>query len=366
MSGILKKLEVQSRRILFRALAPGVSAGNVLSSLPDDESLNGILIIRQDRIGDMIMTLPLIRELRELYPDTRIGIVASESNRIILKYETGLDVIIYRKGPAGFISSLFEARNFSPDAAVDMHMHDSTTSFLYALSSGARWRLHIDRENRLPFNIRVKASQDGHIMDAFAGLLSGLGRKVETAGLNREIALSKEETGFAEDFWNRSGILPRVCAAVNISAGGENRRWEAGRYARVCSCILDLGLKPLILYAPADYEAACAIHRIEPSVLISPLTPSILHLAALIRGVTILVSPDTSVIHLAASCGIPVVGMYLPFDRSLPKWYPWDVKSEVLIASDHISLDSISPEMVSGAVRKLVSDTVYGVQYGDQ
>ncbi|MCD4702273.1 MAG: glycosyltransferase family 9 protein [Candidatus Aegiribacteria sp.] len=362
MSGILKKLEVLGRRIMFQVVAPGVSAGKVLSSVPADEYLNGILIIRQDRIGDMIMTLPLIRRLRELHPGTRIGILASESNRIILKYEKEFDVITYRKNPGGFISSLVEARNFSPDAAVDMHMHDSTTSFLYAFSSGARWRLHIDRENRLPFNIRVKAPQDGHIMYAFAGLLSGLGENVETVGLNREISLSKEETGFAEDFWSRSGTLPGDCAAVNISAGGENRRWGVDRYALVCSSILDMGLKPLILYSPPDIKEANAICRSEPGVLVSPLTPDILHLAALLQGVTILVSPDTSVIHLAASFGIPAVGMYLPFDPSLPKWYPWDVKSEVLMASDHISLDSVSPEMVSGAVRRLVSGTEYDVQ----
>ena len=347
--------------MLHQTLFSGISSEGVPKSVPDDDRPGRILLLRQDRIGDMIMTLPLIRRLRELYPGAGMGIVASESNRIILKYETGLDVITYRKDPGGFISSLVQARNFNPDAAVDMHMHDSTTSFIYALSSGARWRLHIDRENRLPFNVRVTAPQDGHIMDAFAGLLSGLGRKLETTGLKREVSLSKEETGFADDFWNRSAIHPGDCAAINISAGGENRRWGTDRYARVCSCIMDMGLKPLILYAPPDYEAACAIHRGEPGILISPVTPSILHLAALIRGVTILVSPDTSVIHLAASYGIPVVGMFLPFDPSLPKWYPWNVKSDVLMASDSVSLDSVSTDMVSGAVRRLVSDVVHGI-----
>lgn len=354
MSGMLKKLEVLSRKILFRALAPGVSSGNVPLSVPVGETVNSVLIMRQDRIGDMIMTLPLIRRIRDLYPGIKIGVVASESNSIILEHEDGLNVITYRKDPGGFISSLTEARHFSPDAAIDMHMHDSTTSFIYALASGARWKLHIDRENRLPFNIRVKAPQDGHIMEAFAGLLSGLGRRVEAKGLNREITLSREEISFAEDFWNRSNTSPGNCAAVNISAGGENRRWEASGYARVCSCIIDLGLKPLILYSPQDLSSAEAVCRIEPGVIVSPVTPSILHLAALIRGVSLLVSPDTSVIHLAASYGIPVVGMYLPFDPSLPKWYPWDVRNRILIASDEKSLDSIDPDAIADAVRELL------------
>ncbi|MEN8208484.1 MAG: glycosyltransferase family 9 protein [Candidatus Fermentibacteria bacterium] len=358
-AGYMKKLEILGRWILHQVLFSGVSA--VPGLVPDDDKLQRILLLRQDKIGDMIMTLPLIRRLMELYPDTGLAVLASESNSIILKYEAGLNVITYRKNPGGFISSLVEARNFNADAAVDMHMHDSTTSFIYALSCGARWRLHIDRDNRLPFNIRVCAPQDGHIMDAFAGLLSGLGRKIETAGLKREITLSREETVFAETFWNRSGLLPGDCAAVNISAGGENRRWGTDRYARVCSSILEMGLKPLILYSPPDRSAACAVQQSEPDVLISSVTPSILHLAALIRGVTILVSPDTSVIHLAASYGIPVVGMFLPSDPSLPRWYPWNVKSEVLTASDHISIDSVSPEMVSGAVRRLISDIVRDV-----
>lgn len=365
MSGTMKKLEVLGRRILFRALAPGVSSGNVFSSIPAYETINSILIMRQDRIGDMIMTLPLIRRIRNLYPGIRTGVVASESNRIILKYEKDLDVITYRKNPVGFISSLVETWNFSPDAAVDMHMHDSTTSFIYALSSGAGWKLHIDRENRLPFNVRVKAPQDGHIMDAFSGLLSGLGKLIETDSMQREITLSGEETDFAEDFWNRSAISPENCVAVNISAGGENRKWGVERYTRVCSRILELGLRPLILYSPHDSSSAEAVCRSEPGSLISPVTPSILHLAAIIRGVSVMVSPDTSVIHLAASYGIPVVGMYLPFDPSLPKWYPWDVKSEILMALDHSSLDSVTPEMVSGAVRRLVSDAVHSV-HGDQ
>lgn len=367
MSGILKKLEILGRGMFHRVLFSAVSSGGVLESVPDDDRLKRILIFRQDRIGDMIMTLPLIRRIKDLYPDVRIGIVASKSNRIILKYEAGLDVITHRKDPAGFVSSLVEARNFDPDASVDMHMHDSTTSFIYAVSSGARWRLHIDRENKLPFNIRVKAPRDGHIMDAFAGLLSGLGRKVETKGLNREVSLSNAENCFAQNFWNRSAIKPGDCVAINVSAGGENRRWSVDRYVRVCSDILDMGLNPLILYSPSDLSSAEAIRRKEPGVLVSPVTPSILHLAAIIRDIAVLVSPDTSVVHLAASYGIPVVGMYLPFDPLLPKWYPWDVKSEILMASDHKSLDSVSPEMVSEAVRTIASGALFDIQQnGDQ
>jgi len=354
MSAQLKKLEKLGRKILFRITAPEVSSENVPESLPAEERLNSLLIMRQDRIGDMIMTLPLIRRVRDVWPGIRIGIVASELNRIILRHETHLDVITCRKKPGGFVSSLVEARNFNPDAAVDMHMHDSTTSFIYALCSGAKWSLHVDRDNRLPFNVRVRAPQDGHIMDAFAGLLSGLGKMITTASMQREVSLSREETDFAKEFWNTQRIPPSDCVAVNVSAGSENRHWGMDRYSRVCGSIIEMGLKPLILYSPDDADSADALRRYEPDVVLSPVTPTILHVAALIKGAALLVSPDTSVVHLAASYGIPVTGLYLPFDPSLPKWFPWDVRSRILMTHDNQSLDSIQPDTVADAVKELL------------
>ncbi|MBN2585836.1 MAG: glycosyltransferase family 9 protein [Candidatus Fermentibacteraceae bacterium] len=355
MAGVLKKLETGSRKLLFRALASGISSAEIIPSIPPGEDLGGILLMRQDRIGDMIMTLPLIRKLRDIHPGARIGVVASESNSIVLEHEEDLEVIVYRKGPAEFTSSLLQAREFAPDAAVDMHMHDSTTSLAYALASGARWRLHVHRDDRLPFNVRVPAPQDGHIMDAFSGLLCGLGRPFDADGYDRGVRLSGEERNFARYFWDSRGYSPGDCAAVNISAGGPNREWGTDRYLTVCRSLKSMGLVPLVVSAPRHRERALSMGRELEGVLIPPPTPTILHLAAILEGAVLLVSPDTSVVHLAASMGIPVVGMYLPFDPALPKWYPWMVPSRVIMSSRRESLDPVSPEDVSAAVREILA-----------
>jgi ADP-heptose:LPS heptosyltransferase len=354
-SGFLKKLEVGCRRLLFRSLTPGAASREVADSVPAGEDLGGILLMRQDRIGDMIMTLPLLRRLREVHAGARIGVVASVANSIILKYENDLETIVYRKGPADFVSSLLQSREFAPDAAVDMHMHDSTTSLAYALASGARWRLHVKRHDRLPFNVRVDAPQDGHIMDAFAGLLSGLGRKLDTNDMDMEVRISPLEEEFAGLFWDGSGCMPGDCAAVNISAGGQNREWPIDRYASVCRDLKEMGTVPLLISAPEHREKAAAILRMAEGAILPPPTPSILHLSALLKGVLLLVSPDTSTVHLAASMGIPVVGMYLPFDPGLPKWYPWGVASRVIMADDHRSLISITSDAVSSAAGEILS-----------
>lgn len=355
MPGFLKKLEVFSRKLMFRMIAPEVSRGNAFISIPDDAIPERILIMRQDRIGDMIMTLPLLRRLREIHPGMEIAIVASESNSIILKYEKDFSIIIYDKSPLKLLNSLWKARKFSPGAVVDMHMHDSTTSFIYAVFSGAKWKLHIDRDNKLPFNVRVEAYQDGHIMDAFSGLLSGLGKKVETEKLLRKISLSGIETDFADRFWSGLDAEPEDCIVINISAGGENRWWGIEKYKELCRWILSRGMTPIVLFAPPDVSRAESIASDEAGTVLAPLTSTVLHVTALIRHVRLIISPDTAVIHIAASQGIPVVGMYLPFDPSLPKWFPWQVNSRILMAEDQKSLESIRPEDVAEAVRSILS-----------
>ncbi len=353
---LLKRLEVAGRRALFRGINPGISTMEITSSIPQGVELRRILLMRQDRIGDMIMTLPLIRRLYEVWPGIRMAVVASESNSIILKHESGIHVIVHSKNPAEYIASLIQVREFGPDASVDLHMHDSTTSLIYSLASGARWRLHVDRDNRLPFNVRVPAAQDGHIMEAFTDLLSGLGRPVSTSGMDRKVRLSREERDIADYFWSACDCPPGDCATVNISAGGSNRDWSVEKYQVVCSAMVRTGLRPLIVSTPGDRDKATAISRSVPGSILAPQTETILHLAAILEGTLFLVSPDTSVIHLAASMGIPVIGLYLPFDPTLPKWYPWIVESQVIMAEDSDNLESIEPAAVCDSVRRMLAN----------
>jgi ADP-heptose:LPS heptosyltransferase len=327
----------------------------IIPSIPPGVQLQRILLMRQDRIGDMIMTLPLIRRLSEVWPGVRTTVVASESNSVILKHEPDIQVIEHSRNPADYIASLIRVREFGPDASVDLHMHDSTTSLIYSLASGARWRLHVDRDNRLPFNVRVSASQDGHIMEAFTDLLSGLGRPVSTRDMDRMVRLSQEERDFAAYFWSVQDCPPGDCGVVNVSAGGENREWAWDKYSAVCADMVRTGLRPLVVSDPKDRDKAAAISRSVPKSVLAPQTETILHLAAILEGTLLLVSPDTSVIHLASSLNIPVVGLYLPFDPSLPKWYPWMVESQVIMAEDSNSLESIDPAAVCDSVRIMLA-----------
>lgn len=350
----LKIIERAGRRLLFGLAGYWRDSLEVIDSVSPGAGLKRILIMRQDRTGDMIMTLPLLRALRRAHPGVELAVVTSPGGAAVLRYEEGSEVIVLRKRPGEFLSTLAAVRKFAPDAAVDMHMHDSTTSFLFTLFSGASWRLHVERINGLPFNVRVRVRLSGHIMDAFTGLLEGLGRELEMDPEDRIPSLSAGEREFASAFWRLSGASPDECVSVNISAGGENRWWGVRNYSELCIRLLSAGLTPLILHAPEHRERACVIARSSPGSLLSPPTATILHTAALIDGTALVISPDTAVVHLAAALGIPVTAMYLPPEKDLPNWLPWKVPNRVLLSDSRASLAGIQPSETFEAARSLL------------
>jgi len=343
MSGPLKALERLGRRSLFGITGIWRDSLEIIDSVPEGGKLNRILIMRQDRLGDMIMTLPLLRAVRSEYPGVRLTVVTSPGGAEVLRYEEDTGIIVLRKPPGDFLSALGRVRKFGPDAVVDMHMHDSTTSFVFALISGASWRLHVDRFNKLPFNVRVRVPLDGHIMEAFTGLLEGLGSRLGKGLSDRRPRLSGTETDFASAFWRLSGASPEKCVSMNISAGGENRWWVTRNYSELCVRLLASGVTPLILHAPEHRERALNIARSVPGSLLSPPTATILHTAALIDRTRLMITPDTSVVHLAAAMGIPLAAMYLPPEIGLPNWLPWKVQNRVLFSDSRSSLSTIQP-----------------------
>jgi ADP-heptose:LPS heptosyltransferase len=359
-SAPLRRIERAGRRLLNGGLAPFTSPGPPLARVPKGTALRGILLMRWDAVGDMATCLPLFRELRTLHPEAEIGIVASKRNTPLLRYEAGFRVILWDRNPKIFLKSLAAAREFQPDAVVDTRMHyDSTTSFLYGLVSGAEWTLSTsNRDERLPFSVRVPVPLGGrHFIELTAMLLSGLGRDVRVTGLDRKLRLSVLERAFAARFWREAGLSLRGRAvALNVSAGNPRRAWGVESWVDLCRFLTSARITPLIFSTPADRGTALSIAE-AGGALTAPEFPDILHAAALLEEMRLLVTPDTAMVHIAAAHGVPVVGLYPVREAHMPLWYPWEVAHRLVRTPDPERVSAVPPAMVIDAVTDLLAST---------
>ena len=354
--GMLKKLETFGKKLLSRAVLSRFGSSNVYQRVPENVKLKRILIMRWDAIGDMTVSLPFFRKVRDLFPEAEVGIIVSKRNIQLLKYEEGFHTILYDSDPSIYLKSIFEARRFRPDAVVDTRMHyDSATSFIYGVVSGAEWRLSAsNRDGRLPFSVRVPMPPGRHhYADLTRILLEGLGKNIDESELDREIRLSSEEIGFVNAFWREAGLELRGKAiGINISTRDPRHLWGELKVRELCSRLNSSGHVPILMSTPLEHMNALQIASFSPGTLVAPVSPTILHAAALLKSFRIFVTPDTGIVHVAASQGVPVVGLYCPNESHLPLWYPWKVPNEIISAPRSVA--EIETEDVQEAIERLL------------
>ncbi|MCK4806156.1 MAG: glycosyltransferase family 9 protein [Candidatus Aegiribacteria sp.] len=354
---MLKRLEAAGRRALAKHGLSRFQPDHVLEKIPGSVRLNRILLMRWDAIGDMMVSLPLFRKVRELFPEAEIGIVVSKRNLPLLKHEEGFYAILYDSRPSIYLRSLIIARRFRPDVIVDTRMHyDSTTSFIYGVVSGATLRLSAsNRDNRLPFSVRVPMPEGKHHYAHLTKiLLEGLGRNIDDSELDRKLRLSTEETEFADAFWREAGLsLRNKVIGVNISAGNPSRIWGTDHTAELCSFIVNTGNIPLVFFTPDDRCEAALISDAVPGTMVIPECSTVLHVAALVKDVKAMVTPDTALVHIAASYEIPVLGLFPQREGHMPLWYPWGVKHELIRTHTGRVEDISEQDVIAGYVKLL-------------
>lgn len=342
--------------MLVKLLSALFAPKTVLRRVPEGEKLSRVLVLRQDKLGDMVVTLPALRGLRDAFDGAEIAVVASTKNEVILKHEEGFVKITYAKAPWRFVASLLRARRFRPDAVVDLQLKGSATSLLYALFCGARWRIRARWERTLPFNVQVELSGNEHAVEAAAKVISALGVEIDPARLDGAVKLGASEIAFAQKFWSISGVDPKGCVAVNVSAGAKSRMWGEHKFVALCSHIARRGLTPLVIYSPADAQLARGIAGASGAKL-APQTPTVLHAAAIIQKTKMLISPDTSLVHIAAGFGVPVIGLYPKGEMNLIRWRPWGVESFTLQSNDPNSIEDIPVQEVIAAFDEMMRRT---------
>ena len=118
----LKPVEIGFRRFLLRMLGVFVKRGR---PLPDsiDFSSRKYLFVRQDRIGDVLVSTPLIHALKDKYPNATVDFLLSSNNHFVLENEPLVRKRwIYRKTIASALEILKAIRKEKYDFVIGLCM----------------------------------------------------------------------------------------------------------------------------------------------------------------------------------------------------------------------------------------------------
>ena len=284
-----------------------------------------VLVLRHDRIGDMLMTTGLLRALKEARPALEIDVAASESNASVLgRHPAVRRVHVVRSGLGGARAA---RRTFVPehyDAVIDalvLKPSVNTSTMLLLWASGAPIRVGIGgRPNDVLYTHRVLPPGDtAHHVEYLAALLRPFGIDPACVDVTPDLTVQSEERATAEAYW---ATVPGSGARllVNISAGKHWCRWPNERFAEVLAGVREARpeLRIVVTGLPHEresYEAlAAAVHG-------RALSGSLREALAIVATADVVFTPDTSIAHAAAATAKPAVVM-LPAVTS-PRFLPY-------------------------------------------
>lgn len=290
----------------------GASLGRALKLPPQPR----VLVITLRRLGDVLLTTPLLRALRLAYPDARIDMLVFKGSEGILAGNPDIAQVIAIPQRPGLFESLMLFRQFwrRYDLAVSTQPGDRPT--LMASISGRR---------RIGLVPKAEVGWKHFVMSACADADVTRHRVSELMQLARLLGI--EDT---PDI-----VVPRSdkplpqrepYAVLHANPLYRIRRWTDAGWLALAAKLRERGLSIVTTGGATPAERAYL------DQLWNSITPKVERLdgkldwgqlAQLLSAAALYVGPDTSVTHLAAASGCPTVAIYGP--ASPVNMGPWPV-----------------------------------------
>lgn len=283
-----------------------------------------VLLIRTDRIGDVVLSIPTIEAVKTAYPDSHITFLTRSQTAPLLLGNPHLDDILEYDPRGSLIRMRRVLKGAHFDAAVLLHPTLRLATLLFLSRIGRRIGTGF-RPYSLLFNSRVyehRRPSERHEADYNFSLLRPLGIGVKRS--EPRMYLSEEERDWAESKLRSWGIGARGIVAIHPGSGGSARDWSIGSFASLGERISrELDTQVLVTGGPGEEPL---VREVASLMKRNPLTltgQNLRRLAAIFERCDLLVTNSTGPMHMAAAVGTPVVAIFCPIQACSPKrWGP--------------------------------------------
>lgn len=269
----------------------------------------------------MILTTPMFSQIKIYYPNSKLHVLASQRNAQILDNNPNINKIyIFKKKPIHLLRLLFRLYNERYTFWIDPKDHYSRESMILALFSHAGTKIGYNKPNSAIFDIAIPSDKQNfnlHAIKRNISILEKIGIKAPEL-LKPELFI-KEELNKEVELQFRE-IIPNLIV-LNISAGDKSRYWTIEGWIHVSDFINKLNGFALLVYHPDDYSLAREIKNSSNTAILYQ-SDSIEKVVAIIRCAKLVVTPDTSIVHIASAFNIPIIALYSSIEWNVNKFHP--------------------------------------------
>ena len=342
-----------------------------------EPQFHNILVVRTDRIGDVVLSLPMIAALRTCFPATRRSMLLRTYTREIADGYEGLDsIVLYDEGghEKPFFAMLSELKAGRFDAVVVSYPTFRLALLMFLagiplrVGTGYRWYSFL-------FNKKVyehRRTAEKHELEYNLSLLRTLGCSPEGKP-SIHLSLPGWALDRAREERRGMGISEDdLVVVLHPGSGGSARDWSPEHFAGLARLLSAKGASVVVTGTRKEEPLVRKVVQESGNAAI-PLRRelTLLELAAFLKLADLVVANSTGPLHIGAAVGTAVIGLYPPIPEcSSKRWGPWTEKSLVFVA-DHQRcprckggpcqgndcMDQIAEQDVAGGALRLLQGT---------
>jgi lipopolysaccharide heptosyltransferase II len=353
------------------------------------EDARHVLCVRLDTIGDVLMTTPALRALRDARPGRRLTLLTSSVGRGIGALVPEVDDVIAfdavwlkpsaeraDPGPERTMIDLLRARSFEAAAIFTVYSQSPLPAALLCHLAGIPLRLAHCREN--PYGLLTDWVREPeperfvrHEVRRQLDLVAAVGATAGDERLSLDVppkATRRVGALLAAEGLDDGGAW----ALVHPGATAPSRRYPSESFAAACDLLAASGCRVVLSGAPAEGALVERVRLAAAAPVISLAGRLDLpELAALIAAAPVLVANNSGPVHMACALGTPVVDLYA---LTNPQHTPWRAPARVLShdvacrwcyrsvcpEGHHDCLRLVAPGDVARAALELLEETGVG------
>ncbi len=317
-----------------------------------------ILVARCDRLGDVILSTPAIRALKENYPKSKLILMVRKNIAPIVETLSFVDEVkIYdpdgvHAGVKGFFRLMRELRVLGISIAVVMSTEPRLAAALYGI--GVPYRVGpLSKPHSYWFynrGVRQRRSLvEMHEADYNLQLLRRLGIRAK-----RTQILTETSTNAADESWARGFLAHDKVSLIGLhpGMGGSALNWSEAQYIELLNKMAEkfATTRFVLTFGPSESGLAVRFReglskQASQQTLIyqADESASVTKLSALFACCEVVIAPSTGPLHLAVSRGKRVVTLFSPIRvQSALRWGPYvanDSAASVLVPENFCGED---------------------------
>ncbi len=305
-----------------------------------------ILVIRGGAIGDFILTLPVLKALRTMFPSAGVEVLCSHRVGDLAVASGHADD--FRPLEARGLAPFF-APNGQLDADWRMYFNRFAVVISYLFDYDGTFQSNVLKSGAMQFIQGIHRPSDTATNHASDQLLKTL-EAVAIFDADGSPELRFEETSASGKKAGQEAVV-----ALHPGSGSESKNWPLNRWLILAEALAaDPRIRILLVGGEADQKRLQAITRVLPAdrttqLFQQPLT----QVARELQSASLFVGHDSGISHLAAAIGLRGILLWGPTNEVV--WRPRSERFDVIRHPAGIA--AIQPDVVHAAiVRRLSAD----------